>query len=176
MVRPAPSEPTPSRSATRIPARGGCRSARPRGRTSRRCPVPRDPDAFVFPRHVEGTGLGFSQTAGGQPMPTPSSASCAYTTSGTRRPARLSLRARTCRWSASCSGTGGKATRRDTATLPTNISSRRPRTLVSPLRAPCSSVELIGLDRKSQSWEISLNDTSFAVHGLCLRKARATPL
>ena len=46
---------TPSTFAIRRPTPARCRSARPRGRTSPRCPA-RVPDAFLFPRYAEGRG------------------------------------------------------------------------------------------------------------------------
>ena len=68
-----------------------------------------------------------SPRTGGRCAPMPGSAGCACTTCGTPRPARPSCRARTCRSSANCSGTGATAQRRATPTLPTGTWSTRRR-------------------------------------------------
>ena len=75
-----------------------------------------------------------SPRAGGQFAKTRSSAECACMTFGTPPPVRPSWRARTCRWSASCSAIGGTARRRDPLTLPMGTSPRRRRRSAASLR------------------------------------------
>ena len=75
------------------PARGG-RSARRRGRSSRRCPARARQMRFCS-RATPGAGAnGASRTAGGRSAPMPSSAGCACTICATRRPARRSMAGR----------------------------------------------------------------------------------
>ena len=91
-----------------------CRSARPRGRSSRGCPA-RARRMRSCSRATPKAGAdGASRPAGGRSAPRPGLAGCACTICGTRRQAKPSWQARTCRWSASCSGTDGTAPRRDT--------------------------------------------------------------
>ena len=80
-------------------------------------PGPRDPDAFLFPRHAEGRGIWVLTN-------------CWRAACATQRPAKPSWRARIFPSSASCSGTDGTVPRRATLTSPTNTSSKRQSKLV----------------------------------------------
>ena len=66
-------------------------------------PGRRKPDSFLFPHYAEGRGeYTASSPVGARSAKTPTSAGSACMTFGTPPPARLSWRARTCLWSASC--------------------------------------------------------------------------
>ena len=106
------------------PARGPCRSARPRGMLSTGCPVPVTRTPLCFPASPGSRIRTTSSPVGTLSANTPNLASCACTTFGTRSPARPSCRGKTCPWSVNCSGTGP---RRATPILQTSTLSRRRR-------------------------------------------------
>ena len=118
---------TPSICRTPRPARVLCRSVRPRGRISRSslaCGAPMRSYFRDTPKAGAKTALSL---AGGRCARMQGSVGCGCMTCDIPPQVMPSCRARICRSSANCSGTGGIRSRQATPTLSTIISSRRPR-------------------------------------------------
>ena len=94
----ATSAKTRSGSAIRRPARAPCRSARPRGRSSRRCPARATRTRICFRAMPKAGASGFSRIAGARSVRMRSSAGYACTIFVTPPRAKPSCRARTCPW------------------------------------------------------------------------------
>ncbi len=121
------------------PARASSRSAKPRVRTSRRCPACATRMPACFPAMPKAGGRTALKTAGGRSAKTPASANCACTTSAIPPRVMPSCRAKACCWSGSCSGTGATARRQATRTWPTRILSRPRRRWGNSLPVPWTS-------------------------------------
>ena len=113
----ATSGPRPSTFRIPRPARAPRRSARPRARSSRRCPDPATRMRSCSRATPKAGAPTASQRPGGRSAPMRNSDTCACMIYATPPPARPSCRARICPWSASCSGTEGTAPRRGYAHL-----------------------------------------------------------
>ena len=103
-------------------------------------PGSRDPDVFLFPRHAEGKGLWVLTNCWRAACADAKLAGSACMTSGTRRPAKPSWRARIFRSLASCWGIGGTGPRQATLTLPMRTLSRRQRRWEQSSKVPCEVI------------------------------------